>query len=199
MIVGNIIGRLADKVVVPVSVTNNTGIAGFTHTIRFDATVLKLVSVDAVNEYADGTVVLNDEKIVDGEFTVLWFGGADVNGDGAVYNLTFEVLETAPDGNSEIIIDFADNNNGNISGENVIFRKINGSVEVRSYWLGDLNGDREYHMADLLLLAQYVSGKEMNLTEKQLLSADVNEDGIIDIHDVIMLQQWIIAAGIPEE
>ena len=53
-------------------------------------------------------------------------------------------------------------------------------------------------MVDLLQLAQYVSGKEMTLTEKQLLSADVNEDTVIDIHDVIMLQQWIIAAGVPE-
>ena len=101
-------------------------------------------------------------------------------------------------GNSEIVIDFDDNDNGNISGENVVFGKMNGSVEVRSYWLGDLNGDREYHMVDLLLLAQYVSGKKITLTEKQLLAADVNEDNVIDIHDVIMLQQWIIAAGIPE-
>ncbi len=198
MIVGNLVGRLGDKVVIPVSVTKNTGIAGFTHTIKFDAKVLKLVSVDTIGRYADGTVILNDEKIADGEFTVLWFGSTDVNEDGIVYNLTFEVLESAPDGNSEIAIDFADNDNGNISGENVVFGKINGSVEVRSYWLGDLNGDREYHMVDLLQLAQYVSGKEMTLTEKQLLAADVNEDTVIDIHDVIMLQQWIIAAGVPE-
>ena len=198
MIVGNLVGRLGDKVVIPVSVTKNTGIAGFTHTIKFDAKVLKLVSVDAIGRYADGTVILNDEKIADGEFTVLWFGSTDVNEDGIVYNLTFEVLESAPDGNSEIVIDFDDNDNGNISGENVVFGKMNGSVEVRSYWLGDLNGDREYHMVDLLLLAQYVSGKKITLTEKQLLAADVNEDNVIDIHDVIMLQQWIIAAGIPE-
>lgn len=198
MIVGNLIGRLGETVVIPVSVTKNTGIAGFTHTINFDATALKLISVDAVGGYADGTVILNDEKIANGEITVLWFGSADVEGDGIVYNLTFEILETAQDGNAEITISFDDNDNGNVSGENVIFGKMNGFVEVRSYWLGDLNGDREYHMVDLLQLAQYVSGKEMTLTEKQKLSADVNEDTIIDIHDVIMLQQWIIAAGVPE-
>ena len=198
MIVGNLIGRLGETVVIPVNVTKNTGIAGFTHTINFDATALKLVSVDAVGGYADGTVILNDEKIADGEITVLWFGSEDIEGDGVVYNLTFEILETAQDGNAEITISFDDNDNGNISGENVIFGTMNGFVEVRSYWLGDLNGDREYHMVDLLQLAQYVSGKEMTLTEKQLLSADVNEDTVIDIHDVIMLQQWIIAAGVPE-
>lgn len=198
MIVGNLIGRLGETVVIPVNVTKNTGIAGFTHTINFDTTALKLISVDAVGGYADGTIILNDEKIANGIITVLWFGSADVEGDGAVYNLTFEILETAQDGNAEIVISFEDNDHGNVSGENVIFGKINGFVEVRSYWLGDLNGDREYHMVDLLRLAQYVSGQEMTLNEKQLLSADVNEDAVIDIHDVIMLQQWIITAGVPE-
>lgn len=198
MIVGNLIGRLGETVVIPVNVTKNTGIAGFTHTINFDETALKLVSVDTVGGYTDGTVILNDEKIASGEITILWFGSADVEGDGVVYNLTFEILETAQDGNAEITISFDDNDNGNISGENVIFGTMNGFVEVRSYWLGDLNGDREYHMVDLLQLAQYVSGKAMAMTEKQLLSADVNEDTVIDIHDVIMLQQWIIEAGVPE-
>ena len=194
MIVGNLVGRLGETVVIPVSVTRNTGIAGFTHTIKFDATALKLVSVDAVGGYADGTVILNDEKIANGDLTILWFGGADVKGDGVVYNLTFKILETAKDGNAEITISFDDNDNGNISGENVIFGTMNGFVEVRSYWLGDLDGNRKYAMVDLLQLAQYVSGKEMTLTEKQKLSADVNEDGFIDIHDVIMLNQWLLVA-----
>ncbi len=194
VIVGNLVGRLGDTVVIPVNVTKNTGVAGFTHTINFDATALKLVSVDTVGGYADGTVILNDEKIANGEITILWFGSADVEGDGVVYNLTFEILETAKDGNAEITISFDDNDNGNISGENVIFGTMNGFVEVRSYWLGDLNGDRKYAMVDLLQLAQYVSGKEMTLTEKQKLSADVNEDGNIDIHDVIMLNQWLLVA-----
>jgi len=194
MIVGNLIARLGETVVIPVNVTKNTGIAGFTHTINFDATALKLVSVDTVGGYADGTVILNDEKIANGEITILWFGSADVEGDGVVYNLTFEILETAQDGNAEITISFDDNDNGNISGENVIFGTMNGFVEVRSYWLGDLDGNRKYEMVDLLHLAQYVSGKEMTLTDKQKLSADVNEDGFIDIHDVIMLNQWLLVA-----
>ena len=62
--------------------------------------------------------------------------------------------------------------------------------------IGDLDGDREYGMADLLKLAQYVSGMEMAFDDKQLLSADVNEDDAIDIHDVIMLQQWLLVADI---
>ena len=39
-----------------------------------------------------------------------------------------------------------------------------------------------------------LSGVQKPLTEKQLLSADVNEDTVIDIHDVIMLNQWLLVA-----
>jgi hypothetical protein len=196
--VGDGIARLGETITVPVSITKNTGLAGFTHTITFDHTRLEYKNVTLGEYFANGTVIVNTDNVDEGEITVLWFDVEDVAASNVAYNIEFVVLETAADGNAEINIAFNENDNGNLEGNNVIFNAAGGNVEVRSYWLGDLNGDREYHMVDLLQLAQYVSGKGMTLTEKQLLSADVNEDTIIDIHDVIMLQQWIIAAGVPE-
>lgn len=52
------------------------------------------------------------------------------------------------------------------------------------------------YLVDLVMLAQYVAGFEMTLSEKQLLSADVNEDSTIDIHDVVLLNQWLLAEGL---
>lgn len=196
--VGSSVARLGDNIIIPVSITKNTGLAGFTHTIAFDHTRLEYKGVTLGEYYAKGTLIVNTDNVAEGEITVLWFDVKDIAASNVAYNIEFVVLETAADGNAEINIAFNENDNGNLEGNNVIFNAAGGNVEVRSYWLGDLNGDREYHMVDLLQLAQYVSGKGMTLTEKQLLSADVNEDTIIDIHDVIMLQQWIIAAGVPE-
>ena len=195
---GSSIARLGDSILVPVSVTKNTGLAGFTHTITFDNTRLEYKGVTLGEYYDEGTLIVNTEKVEQGEITVLWFNTQDIAANNVMYNIAFDVRETAADGNAQINIAFDENDNGNLEGNNVLFNSVGGNVEVRSYWLGDLNGDREYHMVDLLQLAQYISGKEMTLTEKQLLSADVNEDTVIDIHDVIMLQQWIIAAGVPE-
>ncbi len=192
--VGNLKGRLGETVVVPVSFTQSPGLSAFCHTITFDTTDLEFVSVTLAGGYTDGTLVVNDEKLADGEITVLWFKPADVVESDVAYNLTFKICETAVDGVSTINIAFDDNDNGNASGENVIFESVNGGVEVLSYWLGDLDGNRKYEMGDLLQLAQYVSGKSMVLTEKQLKSADVNEDGIIDIHDVTLLSQWLLTA-----
>lgn len=186
--------RLGETVSVPVTITKNTGLSAFCHTITFDANALAFKSVTLNGGFANGTVVVNDEKSANGEITVLWFQATDVIESGVAYTLNFEVLETAVDGISDIAIAFDENDNGNASGENVLFEAINGSVDILSYWLGDLDGDRQYTMVDLLQLAQYVSGQTMTLTDKQKLSADVNEDGVIDIHDVTLLAQWLLAA-----
>ena len=192
--VGTLKGRLGETVEVPVTITQNPGLTAFCHTITFDATDLKFVSVTANNGFANGTVVLNDEKVANGEITVLWYQPTDVVESGVAYTLNFEILETATDGVSEITIAFDKNDNGNASGENILFEGVNGSVEVLSYWLGDLDGDRKYTMVDIVQLSQYVSGKQMTLTDKQKKSADVNEDGVIDVHDVTLLSQWLLDA-----
>ena len=186
--------RLGETISVPVTITKNTGLSAFCHTITFDANDLAFKKVNLQGGFANGTVIINDEKVANGEITILWFQANNVMESGIAYTLEFEVLETATDGISDITIAFDANENGNASGENVLFEAVNGSVEVLSYWLGDLNGDRKYAMADLLQLAQYVSGQTMTLSDKQKLSADVNEDGIIDIHDVTLLSQWLLEA-----
>ena len=71
-----------------------------------------------------------------------------------------------------------------------------GGVEVVDYILGDLTGDKTLGMKDVLLLAQVVSGQDIELTEKQRLAADVNEDDEIDLSDVILLSQWLLDAPI---
>lgn len=192
-IVDDLVARLGEEVRVPVTVTSNTGIAGICHEISFEVSKLKFVGVEMQGDYTKGTLIVNDEKATEGKATIIWFCGYDVESDGVVYELIFEVQETAVDGITEVKLDFAENDNGNISGENVLFGEQDGSVEVRSYWLGDLNGDRKYAMVDLVMLAQCVADFDMTLTDKQKLSADVNEDGDIDIHDVILLNQWLLA------
>ncbi|MBR3812191.1 MAG: bacterial Ig-like domain-containing protein [Agathobacter sp.] len=191
-IVNDLVGRLGEEVHLPVNVTCNTAIAGFRHEISFESSNLKFVGLEMKGDYSDGTLIINEEKASEGKITVLWFSDKDVKSKGLVYELVFQVQETAVDGVAEVKINFNDNDHGNLSGENVIFGRQDGSVEVRSYWLGDLNGDRKYAMVDLVMLAQYVADFDMTLTEKQMLSADVNEDGSIDIHDVIMLNQWLL-------
>lgn len=58
------------------------------------------------------------------------------------------------------------------------------------FMLGDVNGDGTVNDLDVALLEKYLS-KEVNLSSDQLKSADVNQDGIIDIKDLKSLKQMI--------
>lgn len=192
-VIETVLGRPGDEVRVGVQVGGNLGLAGLRHDISFDAEKLELTGAEAQGTFSNGTLILNNEQAATGKATVLWFSSSDVESNGTVYELIFKIKDTAPDGTAAVRISFEENDNANISGENLIFGKQDGAVEVLSYWLGDLSGDRKYAMVDLVMLAQYVAGFEMTLTQKQLLSADVNEDSSIDIHDVVLLNQWILA------
>ena len=188
--------RLDEEIAVPVAVTKNPGLAGLCHTVSFDPNQLTFLGAEADEAFAGGTIFINADKADDGEVTVLWYNHADVAVSGIVYRLLFSVKSNAVDGTTEIALRFADNGNANISGEDLIFNAVNGGVEILSYWLGDLDGNRTCTMADLLLLAQYVSGQDVGFTEKQMLAADVNEDEAVDIHDVLLLQQWLLQQDI---
>ena len=192
--VGNAKGNPGDQVVIPVKVNKNTGIAGTRHTITFDPTKLKFVSVAADGRFADGQIVVNTDNAKNGEIVVVWFNAADVTVSGTIYNLTFEILDVNANLTTQVGISFTNNDNGNASGENVLFAPVDGKVDITAYWLGDLDGDRVCKMADLLMLAQYVSGQSLGLTELQKSAADVNENGTVDIHDVVTLSQWLLEA-----
>lgn len=190
--VGTAIGRPGQEVRIPVTVSGNIGLAGLRHTISFDAGTVAFVGAEAQGAFASGTMIVNTQTASQGSITIVWFNGSDVEANGTVYELVFRIQDTASEGLTEVQLDFAANDNGNISGENLLFGKNNGNVSILNYWLGDLSGDGKYAMVDLVMLAQYVAGFDLELSEKQLLSADVNEDSTIDIHDVILLNQWLL-------
>ena len=192
--VGNGKGNPGDKVTVPVTVNKNTGVAGVRHTISFDATKLKFVSANAVGQFANGQIVVNTDNAKNGEVVIVWFNAVDVTVSDVMYNVVFEILSVTSNLTTKVNIAFTNNDNGNASGENVLFTPVGGEVEIVAYWLGDLDGDRVCEMEDLLFLAQYVSGQNISLTELQKSAADVNENGTIDIHDVILLSQWLLNA-----
>ena len=123
----------------------------------------------------------------------MWFASANVRDDGEVYTLTFRILQDAVEGSSAISLSFAEKDNLNTDGERVFFQTNPGKVEVVDYMLGDLDGNRTLGMKDVLLLAQYISGQQsVKLSAKQLLAADVNEDGEVDLEDVVLLTQWLL-------
>ncbi len=57
---------------------------------------------------------------------------------------------------------------------------------------GDLDGDGDVSMTDIIVVLQYINGSE--LTEEQFHVADVNGDGIVNMADLLLILQYINGA-----
>lgn len=56
--------------------------------------------------------------------------------------------------------------------------------------LGDIDGDNDITIMDYLILKEYVNGN-VELIADQLQTADVNQDGVVDMEDVYALREHL--------
>ena len=105
-------------------------------------------------------------------------------------NMIFKVKDDAKLGETYIryVLSDAFDEDGNTVNLNV----QNGSVNVYSYTLGDINNDGNINMRDVVLLRQYIIGfKGITFTSVQLKAADVYADGSVNIKDLARLRQYV--------
>ena len=69
------------------------------------------------------------------------------------------------------------------------FEEIDDSLAYKN---GDLNGDGQFNVGDLVLMNRYIHGT-YTFSEKQFKSADLNGDGNADVFDVIEFRKMILA------
>lgn len=88
----------SDTVVVPVTVSDNSGFMAAKFTVSYDNTQLSLESVDFSNSFA-GTVVVNGNNVV-------WTNAKlqDNKSNDVLANLTFKVLDTSADAKYDVTI-----------------------------------------------------------------------------------------------
>lgn len=130
MTVGTVDGYRGEKVVVPVVVSNNPGIAAATVTITYDTNNLKLNKVETGADFPG---------LLERSAKIVWVTSAtdddgnkiDVTANSAIFNLTFTVLDTAADGNYPIELTIAERGGAtNLAEQNVTFTAVNGAIKV---------------------------------------------------------------------
>ena len=130
MTVGTVDGYRGEKVVVPVVVSNNPGIAAVTVTITYDTNNLKLNKVETGADFPG---------LLERSAKIVWVTSAtdddgnkiDVTANSAIFNLTFTVLDTAADGNYPIELTIAERGGAtNLAEQNVTFTAVNGAIKV---------------------------------------------------------------------
>lgn len=130
MTVGTVDGYRGEKVVVPVVVSNNPGIAAATVTITYDTNNLKLNKVETGADFPG---------LLERSAKIVWVTSAtdddgnkiDVTANSTIFNLTFTVLDTAADGNYPIELTIAERGGAtNLAEQNVTFTAVNGAIKV---------------------------------------------------------------------
>ena len=172
---------------VNVRLENNPGIAMMRLKISYDSSVLDLEQVN-YNTEIGGTAT--QPTIYDGYVTLLWYNDSEnVEGDWIFATLTFTVKDTAPVGSvSDIVLTYDAEEVCDIEENNIVFSIDNGSATVLDHVPGDINGDDGLTSKDLLRLARYFAGWDVEVNENAL---DINGDGNVNSKDLLRLARYL--------
>ena len=124
--------------------------------------------------------------------TVNWFTSENVTDNGEILKLTFTVAENTEADDTDITVTphGGKKNLTNEEGTPVDANYQPGTVKINKVMLGDINGDGEILMGDVVQLNRHVLGK-ITLEDSKLLAADCNGDREITMSDVVMLNRHV--------
>ncbi len=180
-------GTKGGSVTVNVKVTNNPGVAGAVFKISFNSDVLAPTEVKA-GDIGFDVAAYNTE--VPGEVTLVLLEGEgkNVTSDGTAASVKFEVADDAELGTYDISITCETDNVADEDLQSVNLYTASGSVEIKDYTPGDVNGDGEVNARDAARLLQYVANWDVEYVEAAL---DVNGDGEVNSRDAARLLQYV--------
>jgi len=177
---------------VKANIVKNPGLSAYKFKVNCDADVLTPVSITPNAEFG-GTFSTNLEDANRTELNVLWYSGnEDVVVNGELFTVNFKVNDSAAYGDSSIVsIEYGATDVCDVSGNYIAIYTENATVSITDPRPGDIYEDSDVNVYDLTLLARYITSLE-TFTERQEEAADVNNDGRVDILDVIRLAQYLV-------
>ncbi len=167
-----------DEVEVTFILLENKGLASLKGDIVYDKNVFTLTDVSPAQGY--NSLTLNGD-------TVSWSGtSTGVNGN--IFTATFSVNEAAETGIYNIGFNFLPADITDAAGVPIEADYAGGKLSVIKYVPGDINGDEVVNITDVLRLAKYVAGWEVEVIFRNL---DVNYDKGVNISDVLRLAKHV--------
>ena len=170
--------RPGTEVKISVELTENPGVAAMSLQLNYDTTKLKLTG------YSDAGLtgwVINPET-----GGMVWADTQNTTITDTIVDLTFTVLEGAEDGFAEVTI--TDRMIVNDNEEVLEFAVISGGVNVANSIPGDVTGDGNVNIIDVLRLQKYLAGMDVEIDP---IAADVTGDGNVNVIDVLRMKKFL--------
>ena len=123
--VGSVSGKAGDTVTVPVTIANNPGIYCYALSVEYDATRLSLVSMKANTADWGGSETLGSRIVWDSST-------GDIDFNGLMLTLTFEILADAAEGDAAVTVIYEEGDICNYDEEDIIPVIVPGAVTVGS-------------------------------------------------------------------
>lgn len=128
-VIGSAKGDAGDKVKITVSTDDNTGIISMKLLVKYDGSALKLIES---NEGKFDKIAFS--PLDSNPFVMNWIDAISPNNktNGTIATLTFEILDTAPEGKSEISLTYDPEDVFDSNFENVKFEVQKGYVDIKN-------------------------------------------------------------------
>ena len=179
------------SVEIPVTIQNNPGIAGFSLDIDYDESLLTLSSIGTGSLIQDKGSFSTNRNIIN------WYSSAgNVVGDGTLMNLRFRVNSSAAAGRTPVSISLhngKDKKNNLVDEDGKFIEAIfQGSmVDILGGLLGDMTGDGELTMADVVILNRAIL-ELVVLDQRQESLARIAGSDYVSMADVVRLNRIIL-------
>ncbi len=186
-VVENVSGKAGDTVNVKISVKNNPGITALQLKVKYSTKDLELISIKNGGLFDDA---ITHSKLDKNPIIISWYSSnsEDESANGCLATLKFKILNGAA--NSKISISYDEDNVFNSEFSNVNFNTTAGTVSVKSFVLGDVDGDGCVTIIDATTGQRYIA-KQVALTDEQMACADTNTDGNINLKDTTAIQRFV--------
>lgn len=195
--VGGIAANAGQTVTIPVSISENPGIAGFNFVLKYDSSVLTPTAITKGDMLSSGIFETNlNEGIPASELedvAVYWGDSTNITGNGELFNVTFKIDGNAPDGIYEVALEYEKGDVTDQTYNDVMPDVHTNVIQVADVLKGDINLDGNVDPLDSILMSKVLARYKIELTEKQRDAANVFEDAKQDINtkDAVSLAQII--------
>ncbi|MBR2042088.1 MAG: leucine-rich repeat protein [Oscillospiraceae bacterium] len=172
---------------IKVSITEGSDAALIQFAVRYDPTVLKVVSCNAGSAVSDATINTGEAGII----YFVWESLSGINMKETLLDIEFTTAENAQlqETSVEIVTEgeeffFADSNLGRLRVDTA-----NGTIKVIDVIYGDVNGDGKVNVLDANLIRRY-SAKLIGFDDGQFTAAEVSGDGKVNVLDANFVRRF---------
>ena len=175
-----------DVFTVEVAIADNPGIISLRFKVEYDSTALELQSVTDTGLLKGYTA---PSPTIASPYTLRWadsLATSDNSASGTVVKLTFKALK-----GTETTVTVIHEEARTCNGKKIAFAGISASINITSSIVtGDIDGDEDVTMKDVLVMRRYIAGL-LELSDEQISRGDFDGDEDITMKDVLKARRII--------